>query len=920
MHARDGPSSAQLFQVVLSQLEQLEIDPPSSPSSSHSPSKSDIETESVRSADTESNISSSVEITLNNKGITSLPLNVAEAIKHVVGKLSLQGNMLTTLPLTFLSMENLTYLDLSHNNFSTFPSVLTACPSLIILDLNSNSIDRLPRTVGNLDSLKILSLSNNKFQYLTPSVLDMVELVVIQVDGNPWVYPPKSIMKHPSSSHGDQSEWLEKLRAYLEDHADMIDEILEEQDASASPVLSAEPLESSLAEDTLVSENQPELKDITSLINWIKLSEAYDIPKDGDNPPEVPFRDASVELSDRSRSNSESVTSSRAAKRMGFIVKKNRSEEIHAPSFKTARDTISPTLPTFHARSSSNDKILPPPVRVHMRGLSHDSIMEPASHDRDDQSQTFQSSLQGSRARQRKLARERSHSASATTSPEKESKSGAYFRRLSTLKEENKPKSLKSITYLDIEKRVMQAARNILFALADFHSTMGRCSRLCNDKIISVKITEFLYAGKSYNDQLVSVLEKEELLMNSEEVSQEQSQKAITAIVNSCLVSISNFKQMARFCREYLYHFTSSIDIKFIRSAILVTYGCINELFNSWNILNDSVESSPRYPDVVTDQNSALRQVSNSSARSGELPFPTIITNNTSGSPLSSTFPTGSLNIIAKDFTEADNALYEGLEAAANAARTLLAQLTEAVSKSTVANSGTSRIPNPSVAMHVKALTSKCAVAVDVTRRLKERLEHVRKLPNLEVSVRKQFWDDMSAFLKGIIAILSTIKSAMNDLPYLKGTQSFTILTKLTKELPPLVDASSYKAMVADNPTQQQYVLQQYQQQQQAQLNQQIPDGNMLGAYSQNMSLTAPPATPLSAALGPAALAVMPSPPATKTFSHPSPFIPPAALDSSVNLLPNPSGIGSGQSGSSHSPMSPGGNKLSPAINSDGFL
>lgn len=121
-----NPSSAQLLQVVLTQLESLDNkDPPSSPSSSTANSKRDSsETASVRSEDTESTFSAGVEITLNNLGITSLPLDVADAIKHVVGKLSLQGNLLTSLPKSFLSMEKLTYLDLSHNNFSTFPSVV----------------------------------------------------------------------------------------------------------------------------------------------------------------------------------------------------------------------------------------------------------------------------------------------------------------------------------------------------------------------------------------------------------------------------------------------------------------------------------------------------------------------------------------------------------------------------------------------------------------------------------------------------------------------------------------------------------------------------------------------------------------------------------------------------------------------------
>ena len=77
-----------------------------------------------------------------------------------------------------------------------------------------------------------------------------------------------------------------------------------------------------------------------------------------------------------------------------------------------------------------------------------------------------------------------------------------------------------------------------------------------------------------------------------------------------------------------------------------------------------------------------------------------------------------------------------------------------------------------------------------------------------------------------------------------------------------------------------------------------------------NLALPAPPTTPLAAALGPAAMAVLPSPPANKTFVH-SPFIPSA--DSSFTLT----------SASPLSPSSAGaagtanGSKLSPSLGGD---
>lgn len=886
----DNPTPSHLLQLVLQQLELL--DPPPSLAS---------ETASISSAETESSSNSftGVEILFNDQGISnSFPSSVVEAIRHVVGKLSLQRNSLRSLPTNFTGMEQLTYLDLSFNKFTHFPAVLTKLTSLVILDLSGNQIDRLPKNIENLVTLKILSLSSNRFKYLTPSILDMVELYVIQVDGNPWVIPPPALMLDNTSRSEDQSEWFDNVKTYVANNVDFINEKLALEPLPDNSDADLEAFDSALVDeiDSGIAP-PPKMRDISSIINWIKLSQMY---KNDSTESDT----STTDLSDKPTQQSNEgmmTTSSRAAKRMGFVVKKPQKDALgsSAPSIKTARDSLK-LSPTALAFSPPDIPSLPVPnMRSHIRGLSHDSIMEPSKQiDRNavDEHSNGAVNHNGGRTRPANMARERSHSASATTSPEKESMSGAYFRRLSTLNEEMKPTA--SPSYLDIEKRVILAARNILFALTEFHSTVQRCSRLCNEKYITVQLTERLYTGKSYNDQLVSVLEKQgSIIKQGEEHSREESLKAIKAIVSTAVVSISNFKDLAKFCREHIYGFTAGIDVKFIRSMILVTYGSINELYNSWNILNDTVETAPNYSEPNDDL--SMRQPSNSSVRSaGDLPFPSYNTSSgsTTGSPLSGSFP---LNTLQKDYSEMDQALYEGLETAANAARALLAQLTDAVANNTI--TANAQVSSASITSHVKNLTTRCTVAVDVTRKLKDRLDHIRRLPTLKYSDRKIFWDEMNLFLKSIIAILSTTKSAMSDLPYLKGMQSFITLTKLTKELPPLIDSSSYKAMMGGDPT----ATAAAQQVQQYQLH---PPPVPIDTNGANLALSAPPTTPLSAVLGPAAMAVLPSPPANKTFMH-SPFIPSA--DPSVTL-------------SSASPLSPSpvdrsanGSKPSPSLGGD---
>lgn len=460
-------------------------------------------------------------------------------------------------------------------------------------------------------------------------------------------------------------------------------------------------------------------------------------------------------------------------------------------------------------------------------------------------------------------SRERSHSLSVTSSPEKESASGAYFRRLSTLTEEIKPTSLleKHAEYLEIERRIVVTARNVLFSLVEFQSILRRCTRLCNDKTVSVTMSELLYSGQSYNDNLVRALEQEETRTRAgEEISMDELQTFVKKITQTCITSMKHFRQMAQFCNENLFGFTSHIDVKFIRCLVLVTFGSFNELFNSWNLLNDA-ENPPTYPTqehaappLHTQVESPASYMPMSFSRSetalayskqgGHHPGPlammpgiTLPSQPNLSSPTTPSGPappqfsihrgasaaTGSSPQVGS-FAEADEALYYGLEAAASAAKTLLRQLTETLSKES-ANS--SKTPNASVTTHVKNLSQRCIIGVEVTQKLKERLENIRKVkqttvtastggtstpatgtsgglfapPQLDLVERKRFWDDMNTFVKGIIGLLGSTKSAFNDLPYLKNTPNLATLSKITKDIPPLMEASSYKFLIAAAPT-----------------------------------------------------------------------------------------------------------------------
>lgn len=97
-------------------------------STSASPSISTLqdasETSSIKSGTTAESPGATIQ--LNDRGLTFIPLELINVMKSTVSKLTLQANLLSSLPMEMATMEFLTYLDISHNNFSEFPTVVCA--------------------------------------------------------------------------------------------------------------------------------------------------------------------------------------------------------------------------------------------------------------------------------------------------------------------------------------------------------------------------------------------------------------------------------------------------------------------------------------------------------------------------------------------------------------------------------------------------------------------------------------------------------------------------------------------------------------------------------------------------------------------------------------------------------------------------
>lgn len=262
-----------------------------------------------------------------------VPVQLIELIHDSVAKLSLKGNLLAQLPTEFRSMDRLTYLDVSHNDFYSFPQVLCECRALEILDISGNYLSALPEHLGSLTStLKVLSLSHNRFEYLAPSIAELDDLRFVELDGNPLIMPPAQFV----SDHIESEDWTDVLKEYLISNQRIITQRLADQrrtgdstlpasgNANVTPPSPHSPYESHESHQLQSSGEADGTQEACRQQHTPPHSPSHQSPSShASSQPQGHTARSELPLHERIRSAPEgSHLSSRAAKRMGFVVKK----------------------------------------------------------------------------------------------------------------------------------------------------------------------------------------------------------------------------------------------------------------------------------------------------------------------------------------------------------------------------------------------------------------------------------------------------------------------------------------------------------------------------------------------------------------------------------------------------------------------
>ncbi|KAH0565846.1 hypothetical protein GP486_000769 [Trichoglossum hirsutum] len=735
------------------------------------------------------------------------------------------------------------------------PSVqICQIPFLEILDISRNKLRVLPPEISNLTSLKVLSIHKNRIERLPQCLGDINSLQVLKLDNNPIVFPPREVLEAkeldiPSTATTNERDALftAHLKRYLKQYVE-------------KPETGESGEESSSDGTAELAEPMRPMKRVASGRFPIKVTSGNNASNDSrssvlQRPPPVPQRSHARILSQQSsafrrpglsalpngnerlRSNSESILANRAnrQKRMGIITRKT-SDLGTVDEGRLARLS-------------------------HYRGLSHGSLMQVNSR-----------SGNGSGG----------NSSSSPVSPtEVERNKGHYVRRLSSLPEYKRESHSPDA--------VVEGAKGILYALFQVHphiSNLISVVRDVNSKRSSLE--RVFYNAATHVDELDRELH---IYDTHAEEDEDMLNRTNDGVRRACITCVMAYQHVGMLLQRNVSKIILHGDQRYVRTLLLLVYGSLLEVRNACfslstvyrrkmpsnsQDLDGTIRPRATIPKPILAHGGRLRSATTTEA----LVVPGIGTSNISPVPLSSNSVAGTprsgeafqvpssqphsrTNTMQGIEDPEEERLFERiflvLRSATDKALTSLPTISDFFMESALQNK--SQEGRTELDQLWTSLNQLCLISMERGRELKTRLSTI-KLMEPGIRSQRAFWELCNSFVKSFVDLALRVKEArsMSLIP----NEILIILRqvqRLVKECGILIETSPWKYLAAP----------QYQQPQQPLT---VPNLVMQAGFNSGgivgpVPATSPPspyvtplhATPLSAALGPAVQATVPSMP-----------------------------------------------------------
>ncbi len=756
---------------------------------------------------------------------------------------------------------------------------------LQILDLSRNKIQTVPEDIGNMTALRVLSVQHNRLENLPHCLADLSTLQILKVAGNPLLVPLKRVAEGKEGNtvpslltDNERDAFLTtNIKNYLRKAA--IPERSETESGGESRFVwflycLLPPLIRIKSEGPLETP-RPLKRGLSGRFPVIPSTSGSESASDArgpalNRPPPIPSRSHY-----RIASGQNAVLQNAALRRPGLAPlavgnERNRSNsESILQATQTTRSKRMGMIPRRRIDLTTVDE-----SRMnrwsHNRGLSYGSAL----HD--------------------KYSNGGGNSSSSPVSPtENEPQRFTGVKRLSSL-----PEHRRHSMHPD---EIVEAAKGVLYSLFQVHPHIPTLINVARDGVSKRRSLGWIYEDASTH---VAVLDRELHLFDASfDQEDDDGTRSNKAVQEACKTCITVYQQVFPKLLEDLDNIVENGDPRYVRTLLLLVYGSLVEARNACSNLGISVRATElakaRKQKPETIQEEGLRRRDRSVTPTRIRPNPVTRMRSDTAIQHAASYASYAMNGIG---TPAVPLYVNGRSRSNSRSNTLTNSATNSVASTPrTAESfgipGTPYITSRSNTMHGiddseseamferifvnlthaydqalkgiplvyrhilrsldvavenqidkditfwKNLADRCSAAIDVAGALKVRLSSI-KLKDPGLRNQREFWQLCNTFTKSLVDLLLDVKRA-KDLKYIP-TDIILILRPVqtsVKEAGKLINSSPWSHLAAEN----------------------LPSHDI---YHHNSDSSSPyvnsmPATPLSAALGPAAQATVPTTPAS---------------------------------------------------------
>ena len=448
---------------------------------------------------------------------------------------------------------------------------LGAMPWLEILDLSRNYISSFPENPGSLLSLRVLHIGRNRITSLPQYFPDFRDLSLFKVADNPITWPPAQIINGPedSTKQREVQEWIENIKRWMLEHSNVSGPLTQEPSSPPEVDLTSDDEKVSVRSRTS-SRTHFRNPSIDSVGSHYSTNSG---PQSGASSPRLPRPPQALRTLSESPSLDIPIDTPQTsledqidalARHLHGQHGRNASysvSHLHSPVHALSLKKSLPELRTFQLSADN---------RSRSRALALNGDHAPSLPNARPSNGSTTSSNDTIRKAPGRVLQE---SPRVSPLPAMDGERNRYFKRLSTLPSSTISKAVPASLLSTID-----ACRGILFALSQIYTSLHHYAVYAiNDRLASV-IWKVLYAAPNFLQTLIGALDR----FDNHCLRGTPPPSACRGVLEACRDCVSVFTKVVGVLQIHLKVLAGADDVRYSRTLLLMLYGSMAEISNSW--------------------------------------------------------------------------------------------------------------------------------------------------------------------------------------------------------------------------------------------------------------------------------------------------------------------------------------------------